>query len=61
MCVSPAGRPKIENPKSERLEIRLTKAEAKDIQYCAEKLNTNKTEAINVGIKMLKEKIEKEA
>ena len=59
--MSPAGRPKIENPKSERLEIRLTKAEAEDIQYCAEKLNTNKTEAINVGIKMLKEKIEKEA
>ena len=59
MFVSPAGRPKIENPKSERLEIRLTKAEAEDIQYCAEKLNTNKTEAINIGIKMLKEELNK--
>lgn len=57
--MSPAGRPKIENPKSERLEIRLTKAEVEDIQYCAEKLNTNKTEAINLGIKMLKEKLNK--
>lgn len=57
--MSPAGRPKIENPKSERLEIRLTKAEAEDIRYCANKLNTNKTEAINIGIKMLKEELNK--
>lgn len=57
--MSPAGRPKIENPKSERLEIRLTKAEAEDIRDCANKLNTNKTEAINIGIKMLKEELNK--
>lgn len=57
--MSPAGRPKIENPKSERLEIRLTKEEAEDIQFCAEKLNTNKSEAIKIGIKRLKEELNK--
>ena len=57
--MSPAGRPKIENPKSERLEIRLTKAEAEDIQYCADKLKTNKTEAIKIGINKLKEELNK--
>lgn len=58
--MSPAGRPKIENPKNVRLEIRLTKSEAEDIQYCANKLNMNKTEAINLGIKKLKDELEKE-
>lgn len=57
--MSPAGRPKIENPKNVRLEIRLTKSEAEDIQYCANKLNMNKTEAINLGIKKLKDEIDK--
>lgn len=57
--MSPAGRPKIENPKSERLEIRLTKVELEDIQYCADKMNMNKTETINLGIKKLKEEIQK--
>lgn len=57
--MSPAGRPKIDNPKSERLEIRLTKVESEDIQYCADKLNMNKTETINLGIKMLKEELNK--
>lgn len=57
--MSPAGRPKIENPKSERLEIRLTKEEAEDIQFCADKLNINKSEAIKIGIKKLKEELNK--
>ena len=57
--MSPSGRPKIENPKSEGLEIRLTKAESENIWYCANKLNTNKTEAINIGIKMLKDELDK--
>lgn len=57
--MSPAGRPKIENPKSERLEIRLTKTEAEEIQYCADMLKANKTEAILLGIKMLRKELEK--
>ncbi len=57
--MSPAGRPKIDNPKNERLEIRLTKEEAEDIQYCADKLNVSKSEAIQLGIKKLKEELNK--
>ncbi len=57
--MSPAGRPKIDNPKSERFEIRLTKEEADEIQYCADMLNTSKADAIKLGIKKLKEELNK--
>ena len=57
--VSPAGRPKIENPKNIRLEIRLTKQENELLEECAEKMQTTKTEVINKGIRLVKEKLEK--
>lgn len=57
--MSPAGRPKIENPKNVRLEIRLTQSEAENLKYCSEKLNKNKTEIINIGIQKVKEEIDK--
>lgn len=57
--MSPAGRPKIDNPKSIRLEIRLTHKESEDLRYCAEKLGKTKTEIINLGIQKVKEELDK--
>jgi len=57
--VSPAGRPKTDNPKNIRLEIRLTKSENELLEECAERLNTTKTEVINKGIGLVKEKLDK--
>ena len=57
--MSPAGRPKSENPKNVRLEIRLTKQQADDLEYCAEKLGTNRTEVINIGVQKIKNELDK--
>lgn len=46
------------NPKNVRLDLRLTKSEADDLQYCADKLKTSRTDVINRGIKKIKEEIE---
>ena len=48
------GRPKVENPKTNVLHIRLTDAEFEEISNLAKKLNITKTEAILRGIKLLK-------
>lgn len=53
------GRPPKDNPRKVSLNIRLTEAEAKDIQECAEVLNTSRTDAIMKGIKLLKAEIKK--
>ena len=47
------GRPKTENPKNIRLEIRLTEAEAIKLQYCAERLNTNRTGVLMQGLRLM--------
>ena len=52
------GRP-TDNPKTERLEIRLTKQQAQEIKECADALRTNRTDAIMKGIGLLKESIKK--
>lgn len=52
------GRP-TDNPRTERLEIRLTKQQAQDIEECAEALKVNRTEAIIKGIELLKAEIKK--
>lgn len=57
--MSPKGRPTA-NKKTERLEIRLTPDELKLMQECADRLNVNKTEVINRGVKLVKAEIEKE-
>ena len=57
--ISPAGRPKIENPKNIRLEIRLTEKQNKTLNECAEKLNVNRTDVIIKGIELVKEEIKK--
>lgn len=51
--MSPAGRPKAENPKQSRFSIRLdAKTEKKLDEYCA-KHNISKGEAIRRGIDLL--------
>lgn len=47
-----------DNPKNVRLDLRLTKQEAEDLQYCAEKLNTSRTDIINRGVQKIKKEIE---
>ena len=52
------GRPTA-NKKTERLEIRLTTEEARDLQYCADKLNVSKTTVINKGVQLVKRELDK--
>ena len=59
IVIGPAGRPKIENPKNVRLEIRLTKQESELLEKCAEKMKTTKTEIINKGIRLVDEELNK--
>lgn len=47
-----------DNPKNVNLSLRLTKAEAEDLQYCADKLKTSRTDVINRGVRKIKEEIE---
>ncbi len=54
------GQKLTDNPKNVRLDLRLTKTEAEDLQYCADKLNTSRTDVINRGVKKIKEEIEKQ-
>lgn len=52
------GQKLTDNPKNVNLSLRLTKLEAEDLQYCAEKLNTSRTDVINRGVKKIKEEID---
>lgn len=59
--VSPKlGQKLTDNPKSVKLNLRLTKQEAEDIRYCAEKLNTTRVDVVNRGVRKIKEEIDKE-
>nr|WP_325257392.1 hypothetical protein [uncultured Oscillibacter sp.] len=53
------GRPPIDNPKSVRFEIRMTKEQAKVLQECAEELQVTRTDVINKGIAMVKAELDK--
>lgn len=57
--MSPAGRPKINNPKNVRLEIRLTKDENRLLEECANKMCVTKTEVIKEGVQLVKAKLDK--
>ena len=57
--MSPAGRPKKENPRNVNLNIRLTKEEAETIRECANRLNMTRTDAIMKGIHKVKEELDK--
>ena len=49
--------PKAETSRNKSLNLRLTE-EAGDIQYCAEKLEISRTDAIMKGIRMIKAQLE---
>lgn len=51
--MSPAGRPKAENPKQARFSIRLDAETEKKLQEYCEKHNISKGEAIRRGIHLL--------
>lgn len=53
------GQKLTDNPKTVKLNLRLTKQETEDIQYCADKLNTTRVDVINRGVKKIKEEIDK--
>jgi len=52
------GQKLTENPKDVRYELRLTRQEADDLNFCADKLGICRSELINRGVRLLKEEIE---
>lgn len=48
------GRPKADNVRDKKLNIRLRQEELDLIQECADKLNKTRTDTIMEGIKLLK-------
>lgn len=57
--MSPAGRPKKDNPRNVNLNIRITKEEADRIQSCADELKLTRTDTILKGIKMVEDELNK--
>ena len=54
------GRPPLqETSRTEKLNIRLTKKEKEDIQYCSDILRISRTDTIMEGIGLIKNKITK--
>ncbi len=48
------GRPKAENPKSVKMNIRISEQTARDLQECAEILNIPRVAVIEKGIRLVK-------
>jgi len=58
--VSPrTGRPPIKNPKSVKMNIRISEETAKNLQKCAETLKISRVNVIEKGIQLVKAEIEK--
>ncbi len=53
--MSPMGRPKADNPKSEQVTVRLDKEHSEILKEYCEKEKVEKAEAIRRGIRKLKE------
>ena len=53
------GQKLTDNPKNVQLNLRLTKQEAEDSQYCADKLHTTRVDVVNRGVRKVKEEIDK--
>ncbi len=54
------GRPKIDNPKSEQIKIRATKADKERLLYCCEKAGMTQYEVLMIGIEKVYKSINKE-
>lgn len=51
------GRPvKNEHPREERITLRLSKEELKEVEDCAKKLGLSRTDALILGIRRLNKK-----
>lgn len=50
------GRP-TDNPRTEKIGLRLSKQELADIQKCADTMKTQRVNAVIAGIDLLKEKL----
>ena len=53
------SRPKSDKSKNMRFEIRLNSETADKLQYCADKLNTTKSDVIHRGIDLVKAELDK--
>ncbi len=53
------GRPKAENPKSVKMNIRISTQTAQDLQECAEVLNIPRVAVIEKGIQLVKAELSK--
>lgn len=58
MFMSPAGRPKVDNPKSSRFSIRLDEETERKLKAYCEQHNFTKGEAIRRGTHLLLDKTE---
>lgn len=52
------GRPKSDNPRSYRFEIRMNKELAEKLQECADKLHISKTAVIEKGIDLVHKSVQ---
>lgn len=48
------GRPKSDNPRDKKLNIRLTQEELNEIQECADSLDKSRTDTIMYGISLIR-------
>ncbi len=53
------GRPKSDNPKDTRIQVRIDKETLAKLDECAEKQNMTRSEVIRKGIDMVHKKIKK--
>lgn len=53
------GRPPLENPKSVKMNIRISEETAKDLQECAEALQISRVNVIEKGIQLVKAELDK--
>ena len=54
------GRPKSDNPKIVRFEVKLTKSEAEKLQHCADSLKTSKADVVLRGLNLVEVELNKQ-
>lgn len=54
------GRPPVDNPKSVKMNIRISEETAKDLQECADALKISRVNVIEKGIQQVKANLDKE-
>ena len=53
------GRPKSDNPKNIRLEVRITQETAEKLQECADEMSISRVAVLEKGIDLVKSELEK--